>query len=185
MYRTHLLKDPVERFLDVVRFYLSGFHIRPQVSIFVFVLTRANPVKGVKKPYNPVLGEIFRCKWDLPDASHGIYVCEQVGHHPPMSAFYFSNPENHVQVSGVFRPKSKFLGNSAATIMEGGNKILFTNLSGEDYYLSNPNIYARGILFGTMYMELGDQTTVKCPKSDLVCELEFKVKVNRCIMYWQ
>ncbi|KAF8985097.1 hypothetical protein BGZ46_005880 [Entomortierella lignicola] len=39
-----------------------------------------------------------------------------------------------------------------------------------------PNVYARGILFGTMLLELGDVAAVKCPKLDLVCSLEFKVK---------
>ncbi|KAF9981177.1 hypothetical protein BGZ65_004237 [Modicella reniformis] len=39
-----------------------------------------------------------------------------------------------------------------------------------------PNVYARGILFGTMLMELGDDASVECPSLDLVCSLEFKVK---------
>ncbi|KAF9150820.1 hypothetical protein BG015_007343 [Linnemannia schmuckeri] len=42
-----------------------------------------------------------------------------------------------------------------------------------------PNVYARGILFGTMLMELGDVAAVKCPKLDLVCSLDFKVKIKR------
>lgn len=44
-------EDALQRFLAVVRYYLSAWHIRP---------------KGVKKPYNPVLGEFFRCQWDVP-----------------------------------------------------------------------------------------------------------------------
>ncbi|KAJ3059322.1 hypothetical protein HK102_010054, partial [Quaeritorhiza haematococci] len=154
-------QDPVGRFLDVVRYYLSGWHIKP---------------KGVKKPYNPVLGEYFRCRYQYPDGTEALYVCEQVSHHPPMSAYLFASPENNVVITGDFRPKSKFLGNSVASIMQGGSKIFFTNHPGEVYYVTLPNVYARGILFGTMFMELGDNVVIRCPKNDLICELEFKIK---------
>ena len=60
--------------------------------------------------------------------------------------------------------------------MHGVNLIHFQNLSNEEYVITMPNIYARGILFGRMFMELGEQATVTCPRSDLICEVEFKVK---------
>lgn len=62
--------------------------------------------------------------------------------------------------------------------MQGEIKVSFTNRPGEDYIITMPNVYARGILFGTMLMELGDVASVKCAKLDLVCSLEFKVKVK-------
>jgi len=100
----------------------------------------------------------------------------QVTHHPPVSAYVYVSPKNNLAISGEVRPKSKFLGNSAATIMEGGCEITLTNLD-ETYYTGMPNVYARGILFGTMFMELGDSTVVRCTDTDLICELDFKVKV--------
>jgi hypothetical protein len=103
-------------------------------------------------------------------------VSEQVSHHPPISAYYYASPENNLIISGDIRPKSKFLGNSAATLMHGESKIYFTNLSGEVYRILMPNVYARGILFGRMVMELGDNSTVRCEKNDLICELEFRTK---------
>jgi len=154
-------EDPVIRFVSVVRYYLSGWHIKP---------------KGVKKPYNPVLGEHFRAKWVFSDKTEAFFVSEQVSHHPPISAYYYASPENNLIISGDIRPKSKFLGNSAATLMQGESKIYFTNRSGEVYRISMPNVYARGILFGRMVMELGDNSTVKCEKNDLTCELEFRTK---------
>ena len=39
------------------RWYLSASHARPRSSV-------------AKKPYNPVLGEIFRCYYDLPNEKH-------------------------------------------------------------------------------------------------------------------
>lgn len=42
--------------------------------------------------------------------------------------------------------------------------------------LTQPNMYARGILFGKMKYELGDHSFVRCPDNDLVADLEFKTK---------
>lgn len=100
----------------------------------------------MKKPYNPVLGEFFRCKYQYSNGTEAIYIAEQVSHHPPISAFYYGSPENGIYIQGDLRPKSKFLGNSAATLMEGENHIIFTHLHNERYDISMPNVYARGIL---------------------------------------
>lgn len=42
--------------------------------------------------------------------------------------------------------------------------------------LTQPNMYARGILFGKMKYELGDHSYVRCPENDLVADIEFKTK---------
>ncbi|RKP13404.1 hypothetical protein BJ684DRAFT_10098 [Piptocephalis cylindrospora] len=154
-------QEPEDRFVAIVLYFLSGWHIQP---------------KGVKKPYNPTLGEFFRATWTQPDGSRAIFVSEQVSHHPPVSAYFYACPKHHVRITGEIFPKSKFLGNSAATLMQGWNHVEFTNLPGEVYDIQLPNIYARGILFGTMTMELGDTAVIKCPKTGLMCEVEFKTK---------
>jgi hypothetical protein len=46
-----------------------------------------------------------------------------VSHHPPISAFYYISPANGVSILGELRPKSKFLGNSVSTTMEGENRV--------------------------------------------------------------
>ena len=71
---------------------------------------------------------------------------EQVSHHPPISAFYYGSPENGVYVQGDLHLKSRFLGNSAATLMEGENHIIFTRHNNELYDITMPNVYVRGIL---------------------------------------
>ena len=43
-------------------------------------------------------------------------------------------------------------------------------------FITQPNMYARGILFGKMKYELGDHSFVRCPETGLVADLEFKVK---------
>lgn len=61
--------------------------------------------------------------------------------------------------------------------MQGSSSIFFTDRPGEEYIITNPNFYARGILFGTLLSELGDSATIKCSKTGLTAEIEFKVKV--------
>lgn len=124
-FRAGQMEDPTERFLAVLRYYLSGWHIvrhlfeesnerhtvrlsclaeislfslhteTPRVSLFscrswvshqarglivivsfLDVCSVADP-HSVKKPYNAVLGEIFRCTYKYPDGSEGFYVAEQ------------------------------------------------------------------------------------------------------------
>ncbi|KAK4047878.1 Oxysterol-binding protein OBPa [Microbotryomycetes sp. JL221] len=156
------LDSAEDRFVEVLRYYLAGWHIKP---------------KGVKKPYNPILGEFFRCRYDYPDGTVAYYVAEQVSHHPPISAWYFASPDTDLELYGELRPKSKFLGNSAATIMEGENKVKFLSRPDDgEYQITMPNMYARGILFGKMVLELGDQAVVKNEETGLYCDIDFKTK---------
>ncbi|KAJ5289927.1 uncharacterized protein N7443_010180 [Penicillium atrosanguineum] len=160
------IEDPVERFVSVVKFYLSGWHIKPP---------------GVKKPLNPILGETFTCYWDYPDGTRGYYVSEQTSHHPPKSSYFFMAPEHNIRIDGTLKPRSKFLGNSAASLMEGIAILRLLNCGqdkdrGERYILTQPNMYARGILFGKMKYELGDHSYVRCPENNLVADIEFKTK---------
>ena len=43
-------------------------------------------------------------------------------------------------------------------------------------FVTQPNMYARGILFGKMQYELGDHSFVRCPELGLVADIEFKTK---------
>lgn len=100
----------------------------------------------MKKPYNPILGEFFRCEYKLKNGEKAMYIAEQVSHHPPVTAYFYSLPELGIFVTGEAHPKAKFLGNSAATMMKGYTRIIFSELGNETYEISNPNVYARGIL---------------------------------------
>ena len=56
-------KTPEERFVAALKWYLSSFHAGRRSSI-------------AKKPYNPILGETFRCHWKL-NEDHEKYVRNQ------------------------------------------------------------------------------------------------------------
>ncbi|KAJ2721009.1 Oxysterol-binding protein OBPa [Coemansia sp. Benny D115] len=153
-------QDPVDRFIGVVKYYMSGWHIHP---------------KGVKKPYNPVIGEFFRSQYTFDDKTNAYFIAEQVSHHPPITAMCYHSPEHDVAIEGDLRPKSRFFGNSVGMLLEGYAKIHF-NKYREAYLVTYPNMYARGILFGKMVLELGETSTVTCEESDLMFEVEFKTK---------
>lgn len=83
--------------------------------------------RGVKKPLNPILGETFYSYWDYRDGTQGYYISEQTSHHPPKSSYFFMVPEHHIRIDGTLKPRGKFLGNSAASLMEGLAVMRFTN----------------------------------------------------------
>nr|XP_033784537.1 oxysterol-binding protein-related protein 5 [Geotrypetes seraphini]XP_033784538.1 oxysterol-binding protein-related protein 5 [Geotrypetes seraphini] len=153
--------DAYRRMKQVLRWYLSGFYKKP---------------RGLKKPYNPILGETFRCSWFHPQThSRTFYIAEQVSHHPPVSAFYVSNRKDGFCISGSILAKSKFYGNSLSAILDGKARLTFLSRN-EDYIITMPYAHCKGILYGTMTMELGGKVIIECAKSNYVTELEFKLK---------
>ncbi|CCH59470.1 hypothetical protein TBLA_0B06470 [Henningerozyma blattae CBS 6284] len=160
----HKETDQLTRFVKTLKWYLAGWHIAP---------------KAVKKPLNPVLGELFTCYWDLPNKQQAFYIAEQTSHHPPESSYFYMIPESHIRLDGVVIPKSKFLGNSSAAMMEGLTVLSYLDIKDsngkpEKYTFSEPNIYVRGILFGKMKIEMGDHMIVTSSKYS--ADIEFKTK---------
>ncbi|XP_075743129.1 oxysterol-binding protein-related protein 8 isoform X4 [Rhipicephalus microplus] len=153
--------DPLTRMKLVVQWYLSGFYKKP---------------KGLKKPYNPILGEVFRCCWKHPETgSRTFYIAEQVSHHPPISSFYVSNRPDGFCISGTILAKSKFYGNSLSAILEGTAQLSFLT-RGETYTITMPYAHCKGILMGTLTMELGGKVNIVSEKTGYRTELEFKLK---------
>ncbi|XP_027015385.1 oxysterol-binding protein-related protein 8 isoform X5 [Tachysurus fulvidraco] len=156
-----LEENAYNRIKKVVKWYISGFYKKPQ---------------GLKKPYNPILGETFRCMWIHPKTnSKTFYIAEQVSHHPPVSAFYVSNRKDGFCLSGSILAKSKFYGNSLSAILDGEARLTFLN-RGEDYIMNMPYAHCKGILYGTMTLELAGQVTISCEKTGYSAQLEFKLK---------
>lgn len=156
------VEDPLQRFMLVLKWYLASWHIAP---------------KAVKKPLNPVLGEVFTCYWDdLPNDNSAYYISEQTSHHPPKSSYFYIAPELKIRVDGIVIPKSKFLGNSSAAMMEGWGHVTLGDWNNETYSMNQPNVYCRGILFGKLRYELGDHMYVKCPETGFEADIEFKTK---------
>ncbi|ULT84903.1 hypothetical protein L3Y34_013528 [Caenorhabditis briggsae] len=152
--------DPFERIVKITKFFLSGFYKKP---------------KGLKKPYNPILGETFRCKWEHPDGSTTFYTAEQVSHHPPVSSLFITNRKAGFNISGTILAKSKYYGNSLSAILVGKLRLTLLNL-GETYIVNLPYANCKGIMIGTMTMELGGEVNIECEKTGYKTTLDFKLK---------
>lgn len=156
--------DPCDRFITVVKWWLSNMTKIPKEGILH------------AKPYNPILGEVFRCKWIHSD-SKTHYLAEQVSHHPPISAAYASNPEKGFSVSATLHPKSKFHGNSASTIIDGEVSLTLHNFD-EVYKIEFPTVLARGLIWSTQCLEVYDHMKVSCEKTGFSADIYFPTKSN-------
>uniref|UniRef100_G1KGY9 Oxysterol-binding protein n=1 Tax=Anolis carolinensis TaxID=28377 RepID=G1KGY9_ANOCA len=173
-------KDPKDRMVQVVRWYLSAFHAGRKGSV-------------AKKPYNPILGEIFRCHWVLPgmdqeDNTESVadgplpwvaqdnvsFVAEQVSHHPPISAFYAECPSKKIQFNAHIWTKSKFLGMSIGVHNIGQGCVSCLDYD-EHYILTFPNGYGRSILT-VPWIELGGECSISCSKTGFNASITFHTK---------
>jgi len=159
--------DPLERILALSRWYISGFHIMP---------------KTVKKPYNPILGETFRCMWkndgNLPsDAppSQSFLICEQVSHHPPISALYACNRADGWIINGAIVARSKFWGTSVGALLDGTVTMYLPEFD-EEYVITFPSALAKGFIIGPLTMEMYGKISISCAKTGYKSTIEFKVK---------
>ena len=97
-------------------------------------ISRARPPplrspQGIKKPFNPVIGETFACCWKHEDGSRSQYFSEQVAHRPPVSAIYFENRQNNIVASAHVWTKSQFSApQTVKSILEGACLLNFTEL---------------------------------------------------------
>uniref|UniRef100_A0A452G900 Oxysterol-binding protein n=1 Tax=Capra hircus TaxID=9925 RepID=A0A452G900_CAPHI len=172
-------KDARDRMVQVVKWYLSAFHAGRKGSV-------------AKKPYNPILGEIFQCHWTLPNdteenaelVSEGpvpwvsknsvTFVAEQVSHHPPISAFYAECFNKKIQFNAHIWTKSKFLGMSIG-VHNIGQGCVSCLEHDEHYILTFPNGYGRSILT-VPWVELGGECNINCSKTGYSANIVFHTK---------
>ncbi|XP_019598343.1 oxysterol-binding protein-related protein 9 isoform X4 [Rhinolophus sinicus] len=173
-------KDARDRMVQVVKWYLSAFHAGRKGSV-------------AKKPYNPILGEIFQCHWTLlpndteentelvsegpiPGVSKNCvtFVAEQVSHHPPISAFYAECINKKIQFNAHIWTKSKFLGMSIGVHNIGQGCVSCLDYD-EHYILTFPNGYGRSILT-VPWVELGGECSISCSKTGYSANIVFHTK---------
>lgn len=155
------MKTPHERMLQVVRWFLSAWHYK---------------LSGIKKPYNPIIGETFACYWPHEDGTKTQYLAEQVLHRPPVTALYIENRKRGIVCDGSIWTKSQFQApQTAASLLVGNARLNLINLD-ELYHVTFPNYYAHNLLMGTIRTEVGDKSVVICEKSGLRADLEWHQK---------
>jgi len=158
-------EPPLARFLAVVEFVLAGYPVE----------------KFGKKPYNPILGEVFRAAFQHEDPAHGVTLlfAEQVSHHPPVSAIHWRNDTLGMQMNSVARPTTRFWGNSIEIRIGGTATLLLKGVGAdgedEEYFITRPTVYQSGILgVGKQRVEFVGESTISCAQTGLELTLEFK-----------
>ncbi|XP_073993554.1 oxysterol-binding protein-related protein 1 isoform X3 [Rhodnius prolixus] len=97
------------------------------------------------KPFNPLLGETY----ELERSDYRV-ICEQVSHHPPISAFHADS--EHFIFHGSIHPKLKFWGKSVE-IQPKGTVTVELPKWGEAYTWSNVNCCVHNIIVGKLWIE--------------------------------
>ncbi|XP_067632977.1 oxysterol-binding protein-related protein 9 isoform X3 [Eurosta solidaginis] len=172
------METPRDRIVETCRWYLSAYHAGRKSAV-------------AKKPYNPILGEVFQCYWDVPGegpddnaVSDGpvpwchrnqlTFLAEQVSHHPPISAFYAEHVNKKITFSAHVWTKSKFLGLSIGVHNIGEGIVTLVNHS-EEYVVTFPNGYGRSILT-VPWIELGGTVQIRSPQTGYHATIEFLTK---------
>lgn len=173
--------SPEERMQEVVKWYLTSIHVGRNGSV-------------AKKPYNPIIGEVFHCSWKVPrdncpaldgdDVPEGRtdskkyitikFSAEQVSHHPPVSAFFFECPEKQLSINAHIWTKSKFMGMSVGVNLVGDITLVLGKVQ-ESYSLAMPSAYARSILTEP-WVELGGRVNISSPESGCQAVIVFHTK---------
>lgn len=122
--------DPIERIK-----YVAGFAVSALASNW----------ERLGKPFNPLLGETYEYQND-----DFRIVCEQVSHHPPISAFHADS--SNFKFYGAIHPKLKFWGKSVEIQPKGIVTVELIKWN-ESYTWSNVNCCVHNVIVGKMWIE--------------------------------
>ncbi|KAF4527966.1 hypothetical protein B566_EDAN014958 [Ephemera danica] len=100
--------------------------------------------------FNEPLSFLQRMVEYMDGSLHSLVVCEQVSHHPPVSAFHADS--QHFIFHGSIHPKLKFWGKDVA-IQPKGMVTVELPRWGEAYTWTNVNCYVHNIIVGKLWME--------------------------------
>lgn len=149
--------DPIERMKWVITFFIASNYIQSTIA-------------NCKVPLNPILGETLQR--DMPTGER--IFCEQVSHHPPISAFdiYGANDEyrlyGHHQVKGWLTGASSFGGSKT------GKAVLEFKDGGKLCFISMPKLCIENIFSKTKKAVFYDNVVIQ----DEINNIEGIIKYN-------
>ncbi|KAI8061141.1 hypothetical protein BC940DRAFT_310643 [Gongronella butleri] len=129
-----------ERFHAAIKWFISALN-----GSFASRLPKG---EWEKKPFNPILGEQFFCQ--LGDAK---VTCQQVSHHPPVSAFHIRDEKKGVTLLGHDGQKTRFSG-TQMLVDQIGYCTLKLEARDETYLFTLPSLSVNGIWYAAPYVEL-------------------------------
>lgn len=151
--------DPLERMKLVASFLISVSSIN---------------IMRISKPFNPLLGETYELI--SPENTYRI-CCEQVSHHPPVSAFYAESlvPSAQWRYHGSLNPvlKLNIMNACVEADPEGIQTLEFPEL-GETYTWLCPKVFAHNLIIGKLWFEFAGQVEIVNHKLNMKCVMEFR-----------
>jgi len=128
-------------------------------------------VERTWKPFNPILGETFTLPlMNEEGAEEGVYLAEQVSHHPPIGAAHAENPYWTYDI--VSCPKSKFLGNSIEIYPVGRTRIKLKTTN-EEFALVPPTCKAWNLVIGRLWVDTFGEMQIENINNGWKTVLEF------------
>jgi len=144
--------------------------------VAAFAVSSISPNLGrMSKPFNPLLGETYQM-------STGDFrvVYEQVGHHPPVSAFH---AEGRGPVPYTYRgsvcPKTKFWGKSVEFTPQGTLQLQLPGYDDEIYTWNLPKCVVHNVIIGKLWMEQVGTMVITNQKTKHKCSLSFRSSANK------
>lgn len=161
MEHVHLLRracrlpQPLERMQCVAAFVVSAV---------------ASQWERTGKPFNPLLGETY----ELVREDLGFrFICEQVSHHPPISAFHSEGLQQDFLFHGSIYPKLRFWGKSVEAEPRGTITLELLRHS-EAYTWTNPTCCVHNVIIGKLWIEQYGTVEILNHRTGDKCVLHFK-----------
>lgn len=116
-----------------------------------------------RKPFNPLLGETY--EFIQPTFR---YLCEQVSHHPPISAFYSEGQGYYTY--GNTNVKNFFWGGSLEFRAVGLQHMVLTDTN-EHIIIKRPDNSANNLIMGKLYVDVHGTMEISNITSGAKCTL--------------
>lgn len=144
-------EDPADRMKLVATFAVSAL---------------ASNWQRVGKPFNPLLGETYELQ-----RNDFKILCEQVSHHPPISAFHAESV--NYKFYGSINPNIKFMGKSITIQPKGVVTVELTRWN-EAYTWTNINCCVHNVVVGKLWIEQHGTMEIKNHSNGYRAILDFK-----------
>jgi len=148
-------RSPVKRMKYLIAYFISGLH-------------RNSCEMGNNGPLNPVLGETF-----IAEKADGTKLyCEQITHHPPVSAYYMVDGAGSYNLYGTGEVNARLSGmNSIEGKRIGQTTIMFKD--GGKVTVANPEMIIEGVVMGDRTINHVKSFCFVDPMNEITAEITF------------
>ena len=148
----------VTEYLDLLdQAIYEGDDMKRMAYVAVQLATQYNNVErmGLNKPFNPLLGETFEF---VQDGKYKL-ICEQVSHHPPVSAFYIIGDSGYKKW-GNFNTKTSF-GVGTMSFSNIFNEYIEMEEHKELFEWEPPTLSFHNLVMGQPYIDVEGTATLR------------------------